>query len=114
MLVLTRKVGEYLLLGDQIKLCVVRIDGDEVRIGINAPRSIAILRGELVEANRTETAAAPVKLQASDVQNLSRRLKRKYTPPTKSIEAKGIEISPTPMTTKGPDMTVTPPGKTNP
>ena len=76
MLVLTRKVGEYLLLGDQIKLCVVRIDGDEVRIGINAPRSIAIVRGELVEDIRSETASAPAKTPAAEVESLSRRLKQ--------------------------------------
>lgn len=44
MLILTRKHGQALTIGDSITVVVVGIDGDEVRIGIEAPREIAILR----------------------------------------------------------------------
>ena len=47
MLVLTRKLGEEILIGDDIKLIVSRIAGNRVTIGIKAPGDVAILRGEL-------------------------------------------------------------------
>ena len=50
MLVLTRKQGETILIGDDIKITVVAVNGDAVRIGIEAPKHIKILRAELVEA----------------------------------------------------------------
>ncbi len=58
MLVLTRQVGEFLMIGDDIEVRVVRVDGDHVRIGIVAPRHISIKRGELIEDIRSETKAA--------------------------------------------------------
>ena len=50
MLVLTRKQGETILIGDDIKITVVAVNGDAVRIGIEAPKHVKILRAELVEA----------------------------------------------------------------
>lgn len=47
MLVLTRKLGEMIEIGDNIKLKLVRIDGKQVRLGIEAPRSVAVVREEL-------------------------------------------------------------------
>jgi carbon storage regulator len=58
MLVLTREVGEFMLIGDSIEIRVLRVDGDQVRIGIVAPRHISIKRGELIEDIRAETATA--------------------------------------------------------
>lgn len=61
MLVLTRKVGERILVGDDIVITVLDSRGDGVRIGIDAPRGVKIQREEVVravaEAN-TEAAAA--------------------------------------------------------
>src|ERR1700749_3906274 len=61
MLVLTRKEGEFLVLSKDIEIRVLRIDGDQIRIGIVAPRSVNIVRGELLTEIREETklAAAP-------------------------------------------------------
>ncbi|GAB4098639.1 carbon storage regulator [Sinomonas halotolerans] len=50
MLVLTRKSGQSIHLGDGIVLTVQRVSGDSVRIGIEAPQSVQIRRGEVVEA----------------------------------------------------------------
>ncbi len=47
MLVLSRKVGERILIGDQVTVTVVRITGGGVRIGIEAPREMAVIREEL-------------------------------------------------------------------
>jgi carbon storage regulator len=49
MLVLSRKVGERLLIGDQIAITVVRIQGGGVRIGVEAPAHLPIIREELKE-----------------------------------------------------------------
>jgi carbon storage regulator len=47
MLVLTRKAGETIRIGNDVLLTVVRIEGNRVRIAVEAPRSLTVLRGEL-------------------------------------------------------------------
>lgn len=47
MLVLSRKQGESILVGDDVRLTVVRIEGSIVRLGIEAPREITVLREEI-------------------------------------------------------------------
>lgn len=49
MLILTRRVGETLTIGDEIQVTVRRIDGDQVKIGIDAPRSIVVHRKEILQ-----------------------------------------------------------------
>ena len=59
MLVLSRKVGERILIGDKITVTVVKIGHGGVRIGIEAPTEMAVVREELaVELERTERALA--------------------------------------------------------
>lgn len=48
MLVLSRKVGEEIVIGDNIKITIVRIQGDKVRIGIEAPDDVKVYRSELL------------------------------------------------------------------
>lgn len=47
MLVLTRKCGEEIVIGDSIRICITKVESSRVRVGIEAPRSIAIRRCEL-------------------------------------------------------------------
>ena len=49
MLVLTRKANEQILIGDDIKITLVRVRGDSVRVGIEAPREVRVVRGELAD-----------------------------------------------------------------
>ncbi len=61
MLVLSRKPGEDILIGQDITITLVEIKGNRVRIGIRAPESFNILRGELrgqLGASRTETRSS--------------------------------------------------------
>jgi carbon storage regulator len=54
MLVLTRRPNEKIHIGDDIIIIVTKISGDQVKIGIDAPRSMEIVRGELKAAWRGE------------------------------------------------------------
>jgi carbon storage regulator len=58
MLVLTRKLGESIRIGDNISIKVVELDNRHVKIGIEAPRSIAVNREEIYERIQNENKAA--------------------------------------------------------
>ena len=49
MLVLTRKLMEKLYIGDDVCVTVVRLEGGQVRLGIDAPREVAVVRAELID-----------------------------------------------------------------
>jgi len=50
MLVLTRKIGEKIVIGENIVLTVVDVKGDNIRLGIDAPKDVKIYRGEIFDA----------------------------------------------------------------
>lgn len=60
MLVLTRRPGQSILVGDGVELVVVRIEGDRVVLGIEAPREVRVVRTELIAdlGNEVKEAAA--------------------------------------------------------
>ena len=63
MLVLRRKINQSIIIGDTIRVVVVGVDGDHVKIGVDAPRNVSVHRCELVErggdprASREEQAS---------------------------------------------------------
>lgn len=58
MLVLTRKLGETIVIGDNIVIKVVDIHGKQIRLGIEAPTEISIFRGEIYDRIKEENKAA--------------------------------------------------------
>ena len=66
MLVLTRRRDETIMIGDDIEIMVVDIRGDKVRLGITAPKSVAVHRKEVYEAIKRENQAA-AGMQPEDV-----------------------------------------------
>jgi carbon storage regulator len=68
MLILTRRIGEALMIGDQIKVIVMQVNGSQIRLGIEAPKDVAVHREEIYQrikdsddAARAEAARKPPK-----------------------------------------------------
>ena len=57
MLILTRRVGETLMIGVEVTVTVLGVKGNQVRIGVNAPRDVAVHREEIYERIQREQAA---------------------------------------------------------
>ncbi len=67
MLILTRKIGESIVIGDQIRVHVIEIRGTQVRLGIEAPADTTVFREEIYEKiheeNRLASGIEPIDLQ---------------------------------------------------
>jgi len=60
MLILTRRIGETLNIGDDVQVTVLGIKGNQVRIGVNAPKSVPVHREEIYERIKKEKEDAAV------------------------------------------------------
>ena len=58
MLILTRRVGESVMIGDDVSITVLRVKGNQVRLGVNAPRTVSVQREEISKRVRPEVVRA--------------------------------------------------------
>jgi carbon storage regulator len=65
MLILTRRVGETVMIGDDVTITVLGVKGNQVRVGINAPKHVAVHREEIYERikreQQSDTETQPIK-----------------------------------------------------
>jgi carbon storage regulator len=102
MLVLTRKKGERVMIGDDIVVTVIDVRGDGVRIGFDAPRGVSIQRAEVVAAVKdANTGAAASAAQTGDV--LVGLLNKARKPAEPAAPAEPVAAAPAaPRTPPGP------------
>jgi len=58
MLILSRKINEKIMIGEDISLTIIEIRGDQVKVGVEAPKSVKVFRQEVYEAIQNENRAA--------------------------------------------------------
>ncbi|MDX1455803.1 MAG: carbon storage regulator CsrA [Gammaproteobacteria bacterium] len=59
MLILTRRVGETVMIGDNVTVTVLGVKGNQVRLGVNAPRDVAVHREEIYQRIQNEGEEPP-------------------------------------------------------
>ncbi len=60
MLILTRRVGETLMIGDEVTVTVLGVKGNQIRLGVNAPREVAVHREEIYDRIKQEQNEQPL------------------------------------------------------
>ena len=78
MLVLTRKSGDRITIGKDIKISILEIEGKNVKIGIDAPKDVVILRLELLEKIQKENIDSASK-KVDDISDLADMIKNKFS-----------------------------------
>ncbi|CAM3555795.1 carbon storage regulator CsrA [Aeromicrobium ponti] len=76
MLVLTRKLKESIMIGDDIEISILSIEGDQVKLGINAPKNVDIHRKEIYLSIQQENSSA-TQTEANAIDSLSTYFKKK-------------------------------------
>lgn len=78
MLVLARRTNESIMIGDDIEIVIVDINGDQVKIGVKAPRDVSVHRAEVYKDIQEENKkAAETKIKPADLGKIGNILKKK-------------------------------------
>jgi len=64
-LILTRRVGETVMIGDEVAVTVLRVKGNQVRLGVNAPKSISVQREEIFQRMKRENGESDASEQTT-------------------------------------------------
>jgi len=74
MLILTRKVGQSIIIGEDIEIKILEIVDGQIKLGITAPKNISVLRKELIEIKNENLKAASVNKEAlSKIENFIKK-----------------------------------------
>ena len=71
MLILTRRIGESLRIGDEVSVTVLGIKGSQVRIGVNAPKSVSVHREEVYDRINDESSKKSDKAEENSDKNIN-------------------------------------------
>ncbi|MFI4895220.1 MAG: carbon storage regulator CsrA [Steroidobacterales bacterium] len=66
MLILTRRVGETVMIGEDVTVTVLRVKGNQVRLGVNAPKSISVQREEIFHRIKRESVESTEKAEKAE------------------------------------------------
>ena len=66
MLILTRRVGETLMIGDDVTITVLGVKGNQVRIGVNAPKDVAVHREEIYQRIQKEKTGEDIESDSGE------------------------------------------------
>ena len=77
MLVLSRKSNQSIIVGDDVEIMIVEIKGDQVKLGIKAPRSVRVYRGEIYDEIQKENIAAAKTSVSKIDKNLENLIKKR-------------------------------------
>ena len=71
MLILTRRVGETVMIGDEVTVTVLRVKGNQVRLGVNAPKSVSVQREEIFHRiKRENTESENTESENTEAENI--------------------------------------------
>lgn len=78
MLVLTRKLGESIVIGNNVRVTILEMQGKQIRLGIDAPSEVPVHRGEVYERIEAENKLA-AETSGTDLKRLQQAMNRKAT-----------------------------------
>lgn len=77
MLILTRKTNQSIMIGDQIEIVIVEVRGDQVKIGIKAPKDIAVHRSEVYKEIQEQNKKASKSLKLENIKQIESLFNKK-------------------------------------
>jgi carbon storage regulator len=98
MLILTRRVGETVMIGDNVTVTVLGVKGNQVRVGVNAPKEVAVHREEIYERIKREKAAAEKSASAREHVNDAPKSALRPSAPRSTQFAQGARVGRTHLT----------------